>query len=211
MQRQLHFQKWGCLSPAPLGCQRPCWNQPTSFHPPRNPSRISPTGIRSKFCSIGSVGGALDFLSLLFPLMVLDPGWSLETSLTGLRAIPNGRPLYQHWWLRSHEQKIFLYDLLVYLVTLGRSPSHFGLLLLLCTAKKSYWCLLLFKVKAKSISKHRSKEPWIPKRFLSAVPALFQGSSSSSEISGLRQCELTYLSGAHRACLVWECVSMLQM
>lgn len=39
-------------------------------------SRISPTGIRSRFCSIGSVGGALDFLSLLFPLIVLDPGES---------------------------------------------------------------------------------------------------------------------------------------
>lgn len=112
MQRQLHSHRWVCLLTAPPVCQRPCWNQPTSFHPPRSTSRISPTGIRSRFCSIGSVGGALDFLSLLFPLIVLDPGWSSGISLKGLQAIPNGRSLFQHWSLRSHEQKIFLYDLL---------------------------------------------------------------------------------------------------
>lgn len=102
----------------------------------------------------------------------------------------------------------------MYLVTLGggdlpRSPSHFGLLLPLCTARKSYWRLVLFKVKAKSFSEHGGQEPWFPKRPLSAVPTLFQGSSSSSEISGLRQCELTYLPDAHRACLVWECVIIM--
>lgn len=145
--------------------------------------------------------------SLIF--LCFSIGWSSGTSLKGFPAIPNGRPLFQHWWLRSLEPKIFLYDLSVYLVTLGRgdlprSPLHFGLLLPLCTARKSYWCLLLFKVKAKSFSKHRGKEPWFPKRPLSAVPTLFRGSSSSSEISGLRQCELTYLSGAHRACWVWD-------
>ena len=94
---------------------------------------------------------------------------------------------------------------------LPRNPSHFGSLLLLCTARKHYWCLLLFKVKAESFSKHGGQEPWFPKRPLSAAPTLSKGSSSSSEISGLRQCELTYLPDAHRACLVWECVIMLRM
>ncbi|XP_021083375.1 uncharacterized protein C8orf58 homolog isoform X2 [Mesocricetus auratus] len=110
VQRQLHSQRWGC--------QRPCWTQPTPFHARRD-TRISPTGTRSRCCSTASVGGALDSLSLLLLLMVLDPGWSSGTCLKGFNATPTGRPLYQHWWLRNHEQKTFLYDLLACLVTLG--------------------------------------------------------------------------------------------
>ncbi|XP_067601243.1 uncharacterized protein C8orf58 homolog isoform X12 [Pseudorca crassidens] len=59
-------------------------------------SGISPTGTRSRSCSTGSGGEALDLLKPLPLLMALPPGLHQGTSLKGLQAKPSRRPLCHH-------------------------------------------------------------------------------------------------------------------